>query len=143
MEKPKYWLSVVSKEHILNGIKNKWIMVCHGKERPLKRMKEGDWLINYSPTEKYGDKKPYQCFTGFGQITDGKTFQHQMDDSFHPFGMKIDWKPSNDISVRPYLKSLKFITNPKQWGFKFRLGHFEIPKKDFLLLTQDMHKNET
>ena len=54
----KYWVGTVSKEHVLVGVKGGFCQVCHGKKGPLARMKEGDWLIYYSPKESFGGDEP-------------------------------------------------------------------------------------
>ena len=36
----KFWIGVVSKEHVLRGVEGGFCQVCHGKKRPLNRMKK-------------------------------------------------------------------------------------------------------
>jgi len=45
----KFWIGVVSKEHVLRGVEGGFCQVCHGKKGPLNRMKKGDYLLYYSP----------------------------------------------------------------------------------------------
>lgn len=45
----KYWIGVVSKEHVMIGVKGNFVQVCHGKGWPLKRMQAEDFFIHYSP----------------------------------------------------------------------------------------------
>lgn len=56
----RYWIAVASKEHAQKGIDECIAQVCHGKQNPLKRMKTGDWLIYYSPTELLVKKFPVE-----------------------------------------------------------------------------------
>jgi hypothetical protein len=63
----KYWLGVVSKEHVLKGVQDSFAQVCHGKKAPLMRMQTGDWLIYYSPGFKVG-KSDLKSFTAIGKI---------------------------------------------------------------------------
>ena len=54
----KYWITVVSKDHLQRGIAGGFMQANHGKEAPLKKMKEGDWVIFYSPKHTMnGDEK--------------------------------------------------------------------------------------
>ena len=42
---PRYWVGVVSKNHVLRGVEGNFCQVCHGKGGPLNRMKKGDYLL--------------------------------------------------------------------------------------------------
>ncbi len=46
----KFWIGVVSKEHVLRGVEGGFCQVCHGKKRPLNRMKKGDYLYTTVPS---------------------------------------------------------------------------------------------
>lgn len=37
---PRYWVGVVSKNHVLRGVEGNFCQVCHGKGGPLNRMKK-------------------------------------------------------------------------------------------------------
>ncbi|MHB1687147.1 MAG: EVE domain-containing protein [Ignavibacteriaceae bacterium] len=45
MNSQKYWVAVVSKDHTIRGVSGGFMQVCHGKQAPLKRMKQNDWII--------------------------------------------------------------------------------------------------
>lgn len=63
----KYWIATVSKEHIMRGVADSFMQVCHGKEGPLKRMLPGDMVIVYSSkVSMQGDDK-LQAFTAIGR----------------------------------------------------------------------------
>ncbi len=66
----RYWIGVVSRDHVLRGVEGGFAQVCHGKERPLKRMHQGDWLIYYSPRISMGKGTPLQAFTAIGRVAD-------------------------------------------------------------------------
>lgn len=134
----KYWLSVVSREHILKGVEWGIAQVCHGKERPLKRMKAGDWLVNYSSIESLESREKCQRFTAVGKIKTGDVYQVDMGNGFHPFRIDVDYLKCKEANIRPLLEVLQFIPNPKRWGYRFRFGHFEICEDDFLLIANTM-----
>lgn len=48
---PRYWVGVVSKNHVLRGVEGNFCQVCHGKGGPLNRMKKGDYLLYYSQSK--------------------------------------------------------------------------------------------
>jgi len=70
----RYWIGVASKEHVQGGVLGGFAQVCHGKAGPLNRMEEGDWIVYYSPTIKFGQKEPCQSFTAIGKIKDGDAY---------------------------------------------------------------------
>lgn len=74
----RYWVGVASKEHVQKGVKGGFAQVCHGKAGPLNRMKEGDWIVYYSPVLKFGGKDPCQAFTAIGKIHPGNPYPFQM-----------------------------------------------------------------
>ena len=37
----RFWIGVVSKEHVPRGVEGGFCQVCHGKKAPLNRMKKG------------------------------------------------------------------------------------------------------
>ena len=45
-----------------------------GKAAPLKRMKQNDKIIYYSPKLTMESKEPYQAFTALGEIADETIF---------------------------------------------------------------------
>ncbi|MCD6047058.1 MAG: hypothetical protein K0S08_705 [Gammaproteobacteria bacterium] len=134
----KYWIAVVSREHALRGIKEGFVQVCHGKAGPLRRMSAGDWLIFYSPKEKFGEKTVCQKFVGIGKIKDGKAYQADMGNDFKPYRMDVDFQQCQEVSIFPLIKDLSFLTDKRNWGYKFRFGHLEIPKEDLLHIAEQM-----
>jgi hypothetical protein len=52
-ERTRYWIGVVSESHVKLGVEGGFAQLCHGKSAPLRRMREGDWLIYYSPAHQF------------------------------------------------------------------------------------------
>jgi hypothetical protein len=42
---PKYFIEVVSREHVLRGVQMGIAQIGHGKRSGLAQMKKGDWFI--------------------------------------------------------------------------------------------------
>jgi hypothetical protein len=135
---PKYWINVISKEHVLRGIKEGITQSGHGKEAPLKKMKKDDWIIFYSPKQSFDENEKLQTVTAIGQLPDDKIYQFEMSSTFHPFRRKVVFKKAKEISILPLIEKLDFIKDKKHWGFMFRFGLFEISQKDFLTISQVM-----
>lgn len=143
MEKQKYWIAVVSKEHTMRGVAGGFMQVCHGKQAPLKRMKPNDWMLVYSPKLSMEGDIKCQSFTAIGQALDDTVYQFQMTPTFNPFRRNIKFYDCEETSILPLINDLEFIQNKKSWGFPFRFGFFEINETDFNLIMSKMLKYET
>src|ERR1700691_5663683 len=105
----QFWIGTVSKEHVLRGKVGGFAQVCHGKQAPLKRMQPNDLLLYYSPSEKFGEKTPYQCFTAIGVIQPKDVYQVKMSEDFIPFRRDVKYISANDAPIRPLIPKLSFI----------------------------------
>ncbi len=132
----KYWLGVVSKEHVLIGKTEGFAQVCHGKQAPLTRMKKDDWLIYYSPGNKMG-KSDLQTFTAIGRVPDDHVFQFKMFDGFIPFRRKVSYINSKEVMLASIKSKLNF-TQEKNWGYQLRRGLIELSKEDFMTIAKSM-----
>jgi predicted RNA-binding protein len=134
----RYWIGVVSKNHVARGVEGGFAQLGHGKRAPLARMKAGDWLIYYSPKIEMDGDEPCQAFTAIGVVKSGKTYEGNMGCGFVPNRLDVDYKKCVDAAIRPLIEKLAFIEDRKRWGYKFRFGHFEIGEADFLLIAGEM-----
>ncbi|MDN3506630.1 MAG: EVE domain-containing protein [Simkaniaceae bacterium] len=134
----RYWIGVASKEHVQRGVLGGFAQVCHGKAGPLNRMKEGDWIIYYSPNNKFKQKEPCQSFTAIGQIKYGDPYSFAMSEDFIPWRRNVSFIESCDVPIQQLLEELSFIKDTKKWGFPFRRGCFEISQRDFQTIAKAM-----
>ena len=134
----KYFIGVVSKEHVMMGTKLGIAQIGHGKRSGLARMKKGDFLIYYSPKIALDSKIPLQAFTALGEMVDDEIYQVDESESFKPFRRKVKYEKVKDAPIAPLIESLSFIKNKKSWGYVFRFGLVEIPKEDFDLIQQTL-----
>lgn len=134
----RYWIGVASHEHVQKGIREGFTQICHGKMGTLKSMSEGDWIIYYSPTFSFGGKDICRCFTAIGTIEKGDPYQFEMSVDFIPWRRDVAYKKAKEAPIAPLLDRLSFIKDKKKWGFPFRSGSFEIPRKDFELIAASM-----
>ena len=134
----KYWVGVASREHVKKGEELGIAQVCHGKQAPLKRMKPGDWMVYYSPTEIFGQKLACRKFTAIGNISASETYQFKMSEDFIPWRRDVDFVNAKEVAIEPLIGNLSFIKNKVHWGFMFRFGLFEIPKEDFEVIAGAM-----
>jgi predicted RNA-binding protein len=135
----KYWINVVSRDHVRRGVEGGFTQANHGKDWALKKMSKGDWLIFYSPKTAYENGEPLQAFTAIGQIIDNQPYEATMSPSFHPWRRDIRFEKVHEAPIRPLIEHLEFIENKIQWGYKFRFGVIEIEEPDFYIIKNAMN----
>ena len=136
--KPRFWIGVASREHVQRGIAGGFCQLCHGKPGPLKRMSQGDWIVYYSPTERFGETSPCQRFTAIGEVLAGEVYLFPMAPGFVPHRRDVRFHNAKEVPIRPLLDQLSFIPDKRRWGYVFRYGHLEIPAEDFSRIANNM-----
>lgn len=134
----RYWIGIASREHVLLGVAGGFSQLCHGKAHPLKRMAVGDWLIYYSPKERFEATAPCQKFTAIGKVVGENIYPFEMSPGFVPYRRNINFLEATDAPIAPLLEQLSFIKDKSRWGYVFRFGHLEIPKTDFEIISTSM-----
>jgi predicted RNA-binding protein len=127
----KYWINTISRDHVQRGVAGGFTQANHGKPHMLKRLSKGDWIIFYSPKTAYEDGQPLQAFTALAEVIDDELYQVEMAPGFVPWRCNVRFKPSREVSIKPLIDNLSFITDTAHWGYMFRFGMFEIPVNDF------------
>ena len=127
----KYWINVVSRDHVQRGVAGGFTQANHGKPHMLKKMQKGDWIIFYSPKTAFEDGEPLQAFTAIGQITDDEPYQAEMTPDFHPWRRNVNFKKCKETPIRPLIEELDFIADKAHWGYKFRFGWCRISRDYF------------
>jgi len=124
----KYWIVVVSKDHLARGVEGGFMQANHGKEGPLKRLIEGDWVIFYSPKKTYHGNEPLQAFTAIGQVSDDKIYQHKMADDFIPHRRNVKFYKCEETPIAPLITNLAFIVNKKSWALNSGLDFLKYQR---------------
>ena len=142
MKTNRYWMVVVSKDHVQRGVKDGFMQANHGKAASLKRLSAGDWVIFYSPKQTYAGNEPLQALTAIGQVTDDGPYQFKLTEDFIPYRRNVDFYKCTETPIIPLIWKLDFIGNKKSWGYKFRFGFFEMQEHDFEIIRSEMLKDE-
>ncbi|MGN6207931.1 EVE domain-containing protein [Asticcacaulis sp.] len=129
----RFWLAVACGEHVRRGRAEGFMQVNHGNLGPLKRMKAGDGIVYYSPSEKMGVKDGFQSFTAIGRIREGEPYQGYMSEGFQPFRRDVEWSESREQPIRPLLGTLD-LTKERNWGYALRFGLLELSAGDFAVI---------
>ncbi len=135
---PTYWVSTISRDHVLLSVEGGFTQAGHGKSSALKRLKTDDWLVYYSPKTGLRDGEPVQAFTGLGRVADDELYQVEQAPGFTPWRRNIEFVKSIEAPIRPLIDQLSFIEDKRRWGSMFRFGLFEIPQEDFAVISRAM-----
>ena len=133
-----FWIAVASANHVARGRAGGYMQVCHGKEGPLKRLRRGDGVVYYSPTETFGADDVCQAFTAIGTVNDNAPYRFDMGGGFLPFRRNVDWAAASRARIRPLLVHLDFTRGRANWGQPFRVGLFRISAADHAAISEAM-----
>jgi hypothetical protein len=139
--KTSYWINTITLDHVLAGKAEHFTQTNHGNPRNLNKLRRGDYMVFYSPRERFEDNKALQSFTAVGQVSDDEPYQVEQNVDFHPYRRRIDFFKSSNAPIRPIINNLSFIKNKVHWGLVFRQGMFQISETDFALIAQNMECN--
>jgi prepilin-type processing-associated H-X9-DG protein len=136
----RHWIVVASAEHVQRGRTSGFVQACHGKAGPLRRMRPGDGVVCYSPTETFGGKDRLQAFTSIGTIKDDNVYKVDMGGGFHPFRRNVAYLDAHATPITPLLNELDLTRGNRNWGSRFRLGLLPITAADFRRIAEAMRK---
>ncbi len=133
-----YWVSTISRDHVLLSVEGGFTQSGHGKASGLKRLKADDWMVYYSPRTSLRDGEPVQAFTAMGRVLDDDLYQVEQAPEFTPWRRNVEFVKSDEAPIRPLIDKLSFIRDKRRWGYVFRLGLFKIPQEDFAVISRAM-----
>jgi hypothetical protein len=107
----RYWIVVVSKDHVARGIAGGFVQANHGKVAPLKRMTVNDRVICYSPKVSYSGNEALQAFTAIGQVAEGEVYQYKMTDDFIPWRRNINFHAIKPPGAIPFVSGFSKYRN--------------------------------
>lgn len=137
----KHWIAVASAEHALRGRHHQprgFMQVCHGKRSPLARVQPGDIVAYYAPALTMGGKDRLQSFVSLGVVLAGLPYAHDMGGGFVPYRRDVRYVRTSSAAILPLLDELEFVVDRQRWGYKFRLGLFEINQADMQRIARAM-----
>jgi hypothetical protein len=134
----KCWVAVASAEHVRRGRAGGFMQVSHGKAAPMRRVRGGDQVVYYSPTEALGGKDALRSFTAIGAVLSGELYQVDMGGIFRPFRRDVHWVDALESPIAPLIDELEFTSNRRNWGYQLRFGLLEISVHDMRLIAFSM-----
>lgn len=133
----RFWIAVASAEHARRG-RAGFMQVNHGKPGPLRRIRGGDGVVYYAPSEKMRVPDGLQSFVLIGTVVDGEIFQVAQAPGFSPFRLRVAYADAQEAPIRPLLDSLELTRGIRNWGAPFRYGLVEISRADFARIAEAM-----
>jgi len=137
----RYWIGVVSRDHVANAVAQGFVQLNHGKSQPLARMQPGDGFAFYSPRESYPDGAMLQAFTAIGRIADGDVYEATMPELGTIFRRGVAFLDATAAPIRPLVPQLTFIHSKQHWGAAFRFGLVRVPREDFATIAAAMGRD--
>ena len=134
----KYWINVVSIDHVERGMDGGFTQANHGKSWALKKMSRGDRIVFYSPKTAFKNGEPLQAFTALCTVIDDEPYRAEVSLSFKPWRRNVKFDTAHEAAIKPLLAELECIKNKINWGYTFRFGVIEINEHDFLLIKRAM-----
>ena len=55
-----------------------------------------------------------------------------------PWRRDVAYPPAREMPIHPLLDRLEFVEDRQRWGYKFRLGLFEVNEHDMRLIAEAM-----
>ncbi|KJV10308.1 hypothetical protein VZ95_05845 [Elstera litoralis] len=136
---PGNWIAVASADHVARGLEWGIMQVCHGKAAPLKRIRPGDRVAYYSPTEGFQRTGARcQAFTALGTVANGPVYQVTMAEDFQPFRRDVIWQARGHAPILPLLAHLSFTRGKPSWGYAFRFGLFPATAADLDVIAANL-----
>lgn len=132
------WIAVASAEHVRRGRAGGFMQVCHGKAAPLRRIRPGDRVAYYSPTDRFGAADGLKSFTAIGTVLPGEPYAFDMGGGFVPFRRDVSWWPAEEAPIQPLLDRLELTAGVRNWGYPFRFGLLPVSPGDFDLIAGAM-----
>jgi EVE domain len=114
------------------------MQVNHGKAGALKRMRPGDGVVYYAPTDERGSADRLQSFVSIGIIAPGDLYQGDMGGGFLPWRRDVDYWQAQPSPIQPLLPKLSMTSGKKNWGYAFRFGVAEMTGEDFATVARAM-----
>lgn len=134
---PRFWLGVVSRDHVRRGLERGIAQIGHGKKGGLQRMAAGDWLVYYSPRTGIREGAPIKSFTAIGELPDDEVWQAD-EGNFKPWRRRVDYRPGAPEVPIAELKDRLELTASPNWGYALRRGLLELSRHDFELIDRAM-----
>jgi hypothetical protein len=141
MNERRYWIGVVSQDHVEAAVAHGFVQLNHGKAAPLQRLQAGDGFAFYSPRTAYPVGTPLQAFTAIGRVAEGPIYEAEAPEETPVFRRRAAYFDATPAPIKPLLERLSFIHSTTHWGAAFRFGLVRVPRDDFAAIASAMGRD--
>ncbi|MEV6770354.1 EVE domain-containing protein [Nocardia sp. NPDC051030] len=135
----KYWLAVVSRDHVHRGMELGIAQANHGKRAAMERMRAGDGLVYYSPRTGMREGDPIKAFTALATIDDRPAWQAEdQGGCFRPWRRAVTYDPAARQTPIDDLRADLDLTSTPNWGIVLRRGLIELTAHDYAIISRAM-----
>ncbi len=134
----RYWLGVVSRDHVRRGVALGIAQANHGNRAPVERMRPGDGLVYYSPRTGIREGAPIRAFTALGTIDQCAAWQAQDEGDFRPWRRAVIYREDAREVPVDALRGELDLTSVHNWGVVLRRGLVELSTHDFEVISRAM-----
>ncbi|MBB5912242.1 hypothetical protein BJY24_001109 [Nocardia transvalensis] len=135
----RYWLNVVSRDHVRRGVELGIAQANHGKRAAAERMRPGDGLVYYSPRTGMREGAPVKAFTALGTIDDRPVWQAEdQGGDFRPWRRAVTYAAEAREAPIDELRGDLELTSTPHWGVVLRRGLVELSAHDFAVISRAM-----
>lgn len=124
----KYWIRVLSKDHVVAAMTGGFTQANHDKAATLHLLRKEDLIFFYSPGTLFRAGEILQAFTAVARVTDEAPYQAEPAASV--------WRRNatplacEEAPIEPLIPHLDFIEDKANWGLSLPRGMFEIGDDD-------------
>jgi EVE domain len=126
----KYWITVLSKDHVLAGMIGGFTQAHGDKAAQLELLEKGDLVIFYSSGTLFRHGEILQAFTGVARVTDAKTYRVKGSPNAQAVRRNVAALTSEEAPAAALAPALDFITDKANWATALRRSQFEIGEAD-------------
>lgn len=135
-----FWMGVASAQHARAGRDGGFAQLGHGKHIAVKSLRNGDWIVYYSPREGMGEGEAVQAFTTIGRVTSDAPYQVEQAMNFNPYRVDVDYlKDAKPAPLKPLLQKLKMTRDlGNKWGMVMRGPKRRLDEEDMRRIAEAM-----
>ena len=135
----KYWINVLSRDHVLAGLTEGFTQASQDKAANLHLLRKGDLVFFYSPGTLFRAGEILQAFTAVARVTDDAPYQVELSARVRPWRVKATSLACTEAPIEPLIPQLSFIEDKVNWGTSLPRGLFQVGEGDARRIAEAMN----
>ncbi len=134
----KYWILVISKDHVLTGVE---AGVIRAKPAELHLLRKGDLVFFYSPGTLFRAGEILQAFTAVARVTGDAPHQVETGATAHAWHLEATFLACEETPIESLIPQLDFIQDTANLAGFLPRGMFAIDGEDATRIADAMTAN--